>query len=229
MATRIVAPQDFGGPEQLALTRAPTPEPQAGGVRVAVRAVGVNPIEWKLCSGAFGTSPGLHALETVHLDGGETLLLHGAAGGVGGLAVQLGAEPVAHGDGLEQRVLDLAPDGADAAIDAGGSDEALETSVALVADRSRIVTLAGFARVAELGIVGIGGGPGVDPGTAVRAAAVPQVLDLLARGEVELPVARTYPLEETAQAHLDSMEGHTRGKLVVLPRLVPGLRTGLRP
>ncbi|MEO3938040.1 NADP-dependent oxidoreductase [Dermatophilaceae bacterium Soc4.6] len=312
MTTRSVAPQGFGGPEQLSLTTSPTAEPQAGEVRLAVRAIGVNPIDWKLYSGAFGTHPGMlaaigsdlagtvealgadvtgwslgdavvvaslpgsayadhviapvellvakpesvsfevaagvgvvagtavHALETVHLGDGETLLLHGGAGGVGGLVVQLatrrgarviatasagnhdylrglGAEPVLYGEGLEQRVRDLAPEGVDAAIDAVGTDEALDTSVALVADRSRVVTIAGFARVAELGIVAIGGGPGADPGTEVRAAAVPEVLALLASGEVELPVARTYPLEQTEQAHRDSMDGHTRGKLVVVP------------
>ena len=55
--TRIVAPVDFGGPEQLALSEVPTPEPGPGEVRVAVRAIGVNPFDWKMYSGALGRDP----------------------------------------------------------------------------------------------------------------------------------------------------------------------------
>ena len=52
--TRIVAPVDFGGPEQLVVSEIPTPVPGPGEVRVAVRAVGVNPIDWKIYSGRIG-------------------------------------------------------------------------------------------------------------------------------------------------------------------------------
>ena len=55
--TRIVAPADFGGPEQLVLTEVPTPEPGPGEVRVAVRAIGVNPIDWKIYSGVMSRDP----------------------------------------------------------------------------------------------------------------------------------------------------------------------------
>ena len=84
---------------------------------------------------------------------------------------QLGAEPVAYGDGLLDRVRDLAPGGVDAAIDTVGTDEAIDVSVALVADRDRIATLAAARRGLELGLRVLGGAPGADPGIEVRQAA----------------------------------------------------------
>ena len=310
--TRIVAATGFGGPEVLALTEADIPQPVAGEVRVAVRAIGVNPVDWKLYSGAFGDSPdllgasgmeasgvvdavgdgvadwvvgdevivhpiagngyadqlvvatgsltakpdslpfevaaavpvaggtGTHALEAAAVSDGDTVLVHGAAGGVGSVTVQLarlrgarvigtarvgnhdllrslGVEPVEYGPGLVDRVRALAPDGVDAAIDTVGSDEAVETSIGLVPDRHRIVTIAALQRTAELGIVGVGGGPGADPGTEIRRASVAVVAAHVADGSLTIPVERTYPLTETAQAHRDSISGHTRGKLVILP------------
>jgi NADPH:quinone reductase len=306
--TRIVAPADFGGPEQLALQTIPTPEPGPGEVRVAVRAIGVNPIDWKLYSGALGRDPqalggfgfelagvvdavgdgvtdwapgdeviaaqvpgngytdaavvpaaglftkpeslswelaasvpvvGATAAHAVHAAGvadGTTLLVHGGAGGVGGLVVQLarrrgarviatasepnhdylrsfGAEPVTYGDGLLDRVRALAPDGVDAVVDTVGTDEAIDVSLALV-DPGRVVSIAGYRRRDD-GIVLIGGGG--DPGTEIRDAARPEVARLLASGELTLPIQQTYPLEETAAAHREGLAGHTRGKLVVVP------------
>ncbi|MDQ2782798.1 MAG: zinc-binding dehydrogenase, partial [Actinomycetota bacterium] len=180
-----------------------------------------------------------HAVEAAKVAGGETLLVHGGAGGVGGLVVQLavrrgarviataseanhdylrglGAEPVVYGDGLEDRVRALAPDGVDASIDTIGSNEAVDVSLALVPDTARIVSIAAFHR-GDDGITLIGGGPGADPGTELRAKSWPEIAQLVADGELDLPIARTYPLEETAQAHRDSVAGHTRGKLVVVP------------
>lgn len=308
--TRIVVATDFGGPEKLVVEDVETPQPGAGEVRVTVRAIGVNPVDWKIYAGYMSKDPqalrsfgsevsgvvsavgdgvdtwavgdavvapqvpgdayaeevivpadgllakpeGLsfelaaaatlvggtaeHALETVHVTHGDTVLVHGGSGGVGGVVVQLarrrgarvvatgsernqdylrelGAEPVVYGPGLADRVRAIAGDaGVDAAIDTVGTDEALDASVELVADRGRIVTIAGFGRADELGIHAIGG---ADPGTEIRRRAYPEVLALLAAGELELPIAATYPLEETAQAHRDSQAGHTRGKLVVVP------------
>ena len=309
--TRIVQPSGFGGPDQLTLTEVPTPEPGAGEVRVAVRAIGVNPIDWKSYSGMMGEDPaalvsmgsevsgvvaavgadvdqwtpgdevivpqvpgsayaddvvapadgliakpaGLsfeqaagvtlvggtaaHAIEAAHVTQGDTLLLHGGAGGVGGLVVQLakrrgarvlatgsarntdylrelGAEPVAYGPGLEDRVRALAPDGIDTVIDTVGNDEAVDASLALVDDPAKVVSIAAFMRGSD-GITLIGGGPGADPGTELRQKAWPELAQLVADGELSLPVERAYPLEETAQAHRDSQAGHTRGKLVVVP------------
>jgi NADPH:quinone reductase-like Zn-dependent oxidoreductase len=306
--TRIVAPADFGGPEQLVVTEVPTPEPGPGEVRVAVRAIGVNPIDWKIYSGRMGRDrnalgaigfelagvvdavgqgvdgwsvgdeviaaqvPGngytdaavvpavgliakpeslswelaasvpvvgataAHAVEAAGVGDGDTLLVHGAAGGVGGLVVQmarrrgvrviatasernheylrsLGAEPVAYGEGLLDRVRAVAPDGVDAAVDAVGTDEAIDVSLELVPAR-RVVSTAAFQRRDD-GIVLIGGGG--DPGTEIRDAARPEVARLLASGELTLPIQSTYPLEDTAEAHGAGLSGHTRGKLVIVP------------
>ena len=129
----------------------------------------------------------------------------------------LGAEPVAYGDGLIERIRALAPDGVDAAIDAVGTDEAIDTSVALVADRNRITTIAGFKRGFELGIRVLGGVPGGDPGTEVRAAARLELVRQAEAGRLKVQVAGTYPLAEPAAAHRALSSGHTHGRIVLVP------------
>lgn len=315
MSTVAVA-TGFGGPEVLSLIDEPAPAPGPGEVRIEVRAAGVNPIDYKQYSGAFGEDPaklpmrlgleaagiitavgpdahgasgplavgdevvgypltGAYAAEVIapaevllpkpeqlswedaggllltggtaahcmvaaDVHAGDTVLVHGGAGGVGLTAVQLavargatviatasprrhdvlrelGAVPVAYGDGLADRVRELAPDGVDAALDLVGTDEALDTSVELVQDRARIVTIAGFARAGELGITAIGGGPGADPGTEIRRAARAGLLADAASGELKVFIARTYPLDQVAEAHRESIAGHAAGKIVLIP------------
>ncbi len=310
--TRVVVPRDFGSPDVLELRDVPTPEPGPGEVRVGVRAISVNPVDWYHYDGVHSDDPedlltfgyevagvvealgadvsgwtvgdevvatevpgngyadqvlvpasallakparvswaaaasvpvaggtAYHALEVVGVAAGDTVLVHGAAGGVGVLAVQLaarrgarvlataspgnhdflrslGAEPVAYGDGLLDRVRALAPDGVDAALDLVGTQEALDTSLALVADRDRVVTIAAFAVATQLGIKLIGGGPDADPGTEIRPVGQREVLRLLDDGVIDSPVGRTYGLDEVADAHRASIGRHVRGKLVVVP------------
>ncbi|WP_449386324.1 zinc-binding dehydrogenase [Cellulomonas soli] len=131
----------------------------------------------------------------------------------------LGATPVTYGDGLVERVraAAAATGPVTVAVDTVGTDEALDTSVALVADRTRVATIAGFARGAELGVRLLGSGPGADPGTQVRDAARAQLVELAGDGSIAVHVARTYPLESAADAHRDSRAGHAGGKLVLLP------------
>jgi NADPH:quinone reductase len=166
--------------------------------------------------------------------------VHGAAGGVGLMAVQLaalrgarvigtvggggaelvrrfGAETVRYGDGLADRVRELAPEGVDAAVDLVGTDEAVDVSLELVADRQRIATIAAFGRAASEGIKALGGGPGADPGTELRDAARPDLAEAAGAGRLEVVVAGTFPLEEVAAAHRQGMAGHTHGKLVLVP------------
>jgi NADPH:quinone reductase-like Zn-dependent oxidoreductase len=186
----------------------------------------------------------VHALEAAGMgDGmgdGETLLVHGAGGGVGQLLVQLarlrgvrvigtgsersaaaleavGAEPVAYGDGLADRVRALAPQGVDAAIDLAGTDEALGVSLDLVADRDRIVTSVPRQQAVDAGIRAIGGGPGADPGTEIRKAARAELVRLAGEGSLRVRVARTLPLTEVAEAHRLVAQGHASGKVVLLP------------
>ena len=181
-----------------------------------------------------------HALAVVGVGAGETVLVHGAAGGVGLMAVQLavvtgarvigtasqsghallrefGAEPVTYGAGLEERVRALAPGGVDAAVDCAGGDETLDTSLALVADRGRIVTIVASRRAFDSGIKVIGGSPGADPGTEIRAAARLELARLAEDGKLRVVVAATYPLAEAAAAHRALATGHTRGKIILVP------------
>jgi NADPH:quinone reductase len=182
----------------------------------------------------------VHALTVIRAAAGDTVLIHGAAGGAGLMAVQLaavagarvigtasegshallrefGAEPVTYGAGLEARVRALAPGGVDAAVDAVGGDEALDTSVALVPQRERIVTLVASRRAFDSGIKVIGGAPGADPGTEVRNAARLELARLAAEGRLRVVVAATYPLAEAAAAHRALAGGHTHGKIILVP------------
>lgn len=315
MTTTVVA-TGFGGPDVLAVTDVPVGEPGPGQVLLGIRAAGINPIDYKMYSGAFGADPSqlpmrlgmeasgvvaavgadadgpagtvrpgdeviaypiqgayaaqavvpassvvpkpaalsfeeaaglmltgataVHGLTVIGAGPGDTVVIHGAAGGVGLMAVQvavsagarvigtasegrhaylreLGAEPVTYGDGLTDRILAAAPAGIDAAFDTVGSDEALDVSVALVADRGRIVSIAGWQRGPGLGIKLIGGGPGADPGTEIRAAARMELVRLVEAGKLQVRVAASYPLADTAAAHRDLMSGHTHGKIVLVP------------
>jgi NADPH:quinone reductase-like Zn-dependent oxidoreductase len=129
----------------------------------------------------------------------------------------LGADPVAYGDGLVERVRALAPDGVDVAIDTVGTDEALDASIALVSDHDRIATIAAFRRGLELGVKVIGGAPGADPGTAIRSAARLELVRLAGEGRIRVVVAAAYPLAEAAAAHRALADGHTHGKIVLTP------------
>ena len=183
---------------------------------------------------------GVHALTVTGVGAGDTLLLHGASGGVGLLTVQLavaagatvigtagepghallrrlGAVPVAYGEGLADRVREVAPEGVDAAIDAAGTDEALEVSMELVADRSRIATVANARRGLELGIKALGMAPGADRGLDIRDTARMELARLAEKGVVTVEVAATYPLTDAAEAHRVLARGHTHGKIVLVP------------
>jgi NADPH:quinone reductase-like Zn-dependent oxidoreductase len=181
-----------------------------------------------------------HALAVTGVGAGEVVLVYGASGGVGLMAIQLaatagarvigtasesgqglvrefGAEPVTYGAGLEERVRALAPGGVDVAVDAVGGDEALDVSLALVADRGRIVTLLARPRAFESGIKVIGGAPGADPGDEIRSAARLELVRLAEDGKLRVIVAASYPLAEAGAAHRALATGHTHGKIVLVP------------
>ncbi|MEU0541352.1 NADP-dependent oxidoreductase [Nocardia sp. NPDC005978] len=212
---------------------------------VTVRADRVVPkpleIGWEVASGLLvvgGTA--VHLLTATAVGPGDTVLVHGAAGSVGSLAAQLavargarvigtasparhdrlrayGVEPVAYGPGLADRVRELAPRGVSAAIDTAGTDEAVDVSLELVADRSRIATIVAFGRAAESGFQALGGGPGADPGTEIRNDAWRELIPLTAAGKLDLVISATYPLAEAADAHRFVVGGHAGGKVVLLP------------
>jgi NADPH:quinone reductase-like Zn-dependent oxidoreductase len=176
-----------------------------------------------------------HLLTNTNVGMNDTVLIHGASGGVGLMAVQLavargakviatasparhdqlrsyGASPVAYGAGLADRVRALGQ--VDAALDLVGTDEALDTSVELVADRARIATIAGFGRAAELGIAAL---TGADGGQAIRDAARAELIALAADGKLEVTVDKVFPLEAAPEAHRYLQAGHAHGKVVLVP------------
>lgn len=177
-------------------------------------------------------------LEVTRVGRGETILVHGASGATGVSVLQqarllgartvgtasesnfellrsFGAEPTAYGAGLEERLRQAAPDGVAAALDCVGTNEALVTSSALVADRSRIVSIANPALAGELGIRYV---VGSDPAShAYRSSQRERILRLAARGDLTVPVAHTFPLAEAEQAFQLIRTGHPGGKLALIP------------
>ena len=174
-------------------------------------------------------------LDLLGVKPGETILIHGAAGAVGSVAVQLaaaaglkvigtasaanhdylrsiGAIPVAYGEGLLERVREAAPQGVDAVFDTAGKG-GLQESIELRGGTDRIVTIADFA-AAELGIQTSGGGTGTPE--EVRAALDAQ-LQAAADGKLTIRIAETFPLSDASKAQALSESGHARGKIVVVP------------
>ncbi|QXJ21881.1 NADP-dependent oxidoreductase [Actinomadura graeca] len=164
--------------------------------------------------------------------GGGTLLVNGASGSVGSAAVQLavargarvigtaspanhaylrtlGAVPVEYGDGLAERVRALAPGGVDLALDVAGSG-VLPELIGLAGGAGNVVTLADFGGAREHGVRFSSG----DSGRAVHVLG--EIGGLIGSGRFSLPVARTFPLAEVAEAHRVGEEGRVRGKLVLV-------------
>jgi NADPH:quinone reductase-like Zn-dependent oxidoreductase len=177
---------------------------------------------------------GYRALEAVGVRQGETLLVHGAAGGVGAIVVQvavargvkvigtaseanhahlraLGATPLTYGEGLVERVRAVAPEGVDAAIDLAGQAEALAASLELTGGKDRVLEIANGAVAAQFGVVFSAGGPDNYRG----GPAFEEAGRLIAAGKLEFPVHRAYPLAEAADAQRASETGHATGKIVL--------------
>lgn len=184
---------------------------------------------------------GSTAAEMLHVAGvgeGDTILLHGASGAVGVSVLQqaallgaqvigtagpsnvdvvrrFGGHSVAYGEGLEQRVREAAPGGVVAALDAVGTDEAVDVSLALVDDRQRIVTIAAMERASRDGFRAIAGA--MPESAAFRDEARSRLIGLAGEGRLVVPIARTWPLAEAREA-LEFLAGqHPGGKLALLP------------
>ncbi|QFU86062.1 NADP-dependent oxidoreductase [Amycolatopsis sp. YIM 10] len=173
----------------------------------------------------------VRTLRYLDVHSGQTLLVHAATGAVGlvasqlaiarGLTVvgtagpgrheflrELGVRPVAYGDGWVDRVREAAPDGIDVVLDASGRG-VLAESVALTGDPAKVVTIAG-GDTAETGVHFSSGGTEAVPTAEVFTEALP----LLRSGRLRLPVAKTFPLAQAADAHRLSEDGHVLGKIV---------------
>jgi NADPH:quinone reductase-like Zn-dependent oxidoreductase len=289
---------EFGPAEHLRVAEAPVPEPGPGQVRVAVRAAGVNPIDWKIRSGFMtathpvdlphvpglelagvvdavgedaGFAPGdevfgwsdsgayaeyalatllaakpadlswadaaalpvagetaLRGLRVLDVGAGDVLLVYGASGAVGSLAVQLavargavvigttgssgddyvrslGAVPVRYGEGLVDRVRAVAAK-VDAVFDAAGFG-ALPEAIELRGGTGRIVSIADPAAFA-LGIEFSGGGL-KDP------ALLADLADQVTAGKLRITHAAGHPLDGAADAHRLSETGHSGGKIIL--------------
>jgi NADPH:quinone reductase-like Zn-dependent oxidoreductase len=194
---------------------------------------------WNEAAGATsGVETSFRVLDRLGVTAGHTLLVQGAAGGTGSVAVQLavvrgatvigtasehnhdflrslGAEPTTYGPGLVERVRALAPSGVDAVFDCAGG--ALPDLVAIAGDPARVVTVADITADAH----------GVhlshtSPGTALSPADPPAMhglaiaVELAEQGRLRIPVAGAFPLTEVAAAHALSESGHARGKIVLL-------------
>lgn len=296
---RAVRFHSYGGPDVLRIEEVEQPEPGPGQVRIAVRAAGINPIDWKLRVGymhemmplAFPTGTGFDAagvidalgegvtgaalgdavfgkgqhtmaeyaimdewalkpdglsfqeaagfavaietasriIEQVGVKSGQTLLVSGAAGGVGSAVVQLaraagirtigtaserkhdylrslGAIPTSYGPGLAERVAALAPDDVHAALDIAGSGVIPEL-IAITGDASKVLS------ISDLSAPEHGARTSFEPINATKTLAAAAAL--FSAGSFTLPVERTFPLDQIAAAHEVSAQGHVTGRLII--------------
>jgi NADPH2:quinone reductase len=223
----------------------------ASSVTVPARDVFAKPAKLSFPEAANLLLAGATASEMMQVTGvaaGDTVLVHGASGAVGVSVMQqatllgarvigtasegsfsvverFGAEPVAYGDGLEERIRQLAPNGVDAALDTVGTEEAVRVSLALVGDvgRSgagrgdlgRIVTIAAAKQAAEYGFRMIGGS--MPASAAYRTSIRAHLIALAADGSLVVPVARTFPLADAIAALELLKTGHPGGKLALIP------------
>jgi NADPH:quinone reductase len=176
-------------------------------------------------------------LDVTGVTAGDVVLLHGAAGAVGGAALQqarllgatvigtaskanfdeverFGGVPVEYGPGLEDRVRVAASGPVDVALDTVGTDEAIGVSLATVADRSRVVTIAAALRAKSDGLKWIGGtNPKSGP---FRASQRARLLQMAAEAHITIPIGATYPLDDAPTALASLMGRHPYGKLALV-------------
>jgi NADPH:quinone reductase-like Zn-dependent oxidoreductase len=171
----------------------------------------------------------IRIVDQVGVQPGETLLVSGAAGGVGSAVLQvarargilvigtasersdeylrsLGAVPTTYGDGLVERVRVLATNGVDAALDIAGSGVIPEL-IELTGEPSQVLSIADFSAPRY--------GAQVSSSPTNVAAALAEAARLYTAGAFHIPVERTFPLAAAGEAQATSMAGHVVGRLVV--------------
>lgn len=191
-------------------------------------------VSWSQAGALFvaGTTA-FAAVRSVALDAGDTVVVSGAAGGVGSIAVQLaknadarviglagaanhqwltdhGVIPITYGDGVEERIRAAAGGKVDAFIDTFGGGY-VELALKLGVAKSRIDTIIDFAAAAKYGVKTEGNHE------AANAEVLAQLAGLLAAGQLEIPIAKVYPLDEVREAYRELEQRHTRGKIVLEP------------
>jgi len=217
--------------------------------RVVAKVTGCVPkpagLPWEEAAGLMLTgTAAAHLVAAAGVADGETVLLNGAAGGVGLYAAQLarhrgarvlgtampgdhdvlramGVEPFDFREDVRGWVGELAPDGVDAVLDAVGAPPVLDLSLAVAKDKGRVATLIPSPAAAERGITQLGFGEGADPGTELRAAARFDLVAGIEEGWLKVVVAETYPLERAADAHRAMVApDHGAGKIVLVPSVL---------
>ncbi|MCW2548192.1 MAG: putative oxidoreductase [Mycobacterium sp.] len=173
------------------------------------------------------------AVRAVAVQPGDTVAVSAAAGGVGSVVVQLlktkgatvlgiaspnnhewlkahGVIPIAYGDGLADRLKAAAPNGIDAFIDLFGPDY-VQLAADLGIKRDRIETIISRDKAAELGTKVEGSSD------ASTTEVLSEMADLVASGQIEIPISATYPLEKVRDAFTELAARHTHGKIVLIP------------
>jgi NADPH:quinone reductase-like Zn-dependent oxidoreductase len=190
-------------------------------------------VPWEVAGALFvAGATAWAAVRAVNLTEGDTVVVSGAAGGVGSLAVQLarragaiviglaseanfgwltghGVVPVAYGDEVADRIRQAASK-VDAFVDTYGA-EYVELALELGVEPSRIDTIANFEAIARFGVKGEASAAGSS------ASVLAEVAGLIAAGELEVPIAATFPLDRVQDAYRRLAEGHILGKIVLLP------------
>jgi len=191
-------------------------------------------VSWEQAGALFvaGTTA-YAAVRSVALNPGDTVVISGAAGGVGSIAVQLargagakviglageanhkwlrdhGIIPITYGDGAEDRIRAASGGKVDAFVDTFGGGY-VELALKLGVPADRIDTIIDFAAAAKYGVKTEGNHE------AANAEVLAQLAGLLAAGRLEIPIARVYPMADVREAYRDLEQRHTHGKIVLKP------------
>jgi NADPH:quinone reductase-like Zn-dependent oxidoreductase len=191
-------------------------------------------VSWDVAGALFvaGTTA-YAAVRAVSLRAGDTVVVSGAAGGVGSLAIQLariagakvvglasenrrdwlaahGVTAVSYGPGTADRIRTATDGKVDAFIDTFGADY-IELALSLAVKPDRINTIIDFAGAKKYGVKSEGNA------VASSAGVLAELVGLVAEGRLEVPIAKTYPLADVQAAYRDLEERHTLGKIVLRP------------
>jgi len=191
-------------------------------------------VPWQVAGSLFvAGATAWAAVHAVRAGQGDTVVVAGAAGGVGSIAVQLarltgaaviglaserhhdwlkahGIIPVSYGAGVAERIKRAAEAEVTAFIDTVGADY-VRLALDLAVEPSRIDTIANFAAVQEYGVKAEGSAAGAS------AAVLAELAGLIDAGKLEIPIAATFPLDQVRDAYRLLEQGHTLGKIVLIP------------
>jgi NADPH:quinone reductase-like Zn-dependent oxidoreductase len=191
-------------------------------------------LSWEVAGSLFVAGMAAYAgVEAVAPAPGETIVVSAAAGGVGSIAVQLarrtGARviglasqsnhdwlrahdiiPVRYGEGQEERIREAAGGSVDGLIDTFGGGY-VDLAISLGVDPARINTIADFEAAQRLGVQAQG------THAVATAARLAELAELAADGDLEVPIARVFPLDQVREAFRELAERHTHGKVVLVP------------